>query len=792
MLLRDVDKIAKAMIHLTSEPKTVDDVPIVRPIQEQFWRKVYSNVQPNSCDGLGLILALCARGSKLDQLSRRAFQSRMGKFMSPSRVDDKGKSADSVELALNGINSALRVMREGFLDATMRCANMSSPSALLELFQKPGIVKHIIELLLSPVEDLHVGVQTIIGQAFDADLRSDCFRALLENSPQESLRGLQDYIEKFNVYAPQVIEACSVSKSLVQCLTDVIEVLGNSPDGLLLSEGYIKRNSSIKNYKFSDELLRLWKLMTNAIAVIFKRTPSWAPYFDNKMMIEWMRDALIFGRDLLSHRRAIENGILSARGEESFSSSPRKLSHVGKKMAMDLQDVLFNLHNWLRLTDPELLHQSFALTRSMLAFFKDTKIEPSKDVLSKLTAIVENGRKQGTARRTILDSVQLSQLQNDLAFFMEDEEESESDEDDVVVTGHVKPMKQLSLMDAINGMKNSQKTKGVVPAAKHVKLRPVEPRKPEKPEKPEPSSLRAMLQAQVAKRKKPENNRPSTSAAPETLPKSSSALQPSKTAPVASSTKASGHGRFIGGSHSRSVSRSSSAPPESDSSDDDDEEEGDGLESLAKLQKSPEKIKKTERRQIKVIDDPTVTAKTGLHKRLEAMEAARRQTMRLSPDITPLLRTILTWNYDHEGPEVPINGQKPQLQRISDRFFDPFVYRQTFEPLLLLECWAQILQSKDARISEIYECKIAGRQFVDDWLDIEAMINVAVRKDWRVTENDILLLRNSGLKGCIMARGSAFKQTFNGVNISLRCYLGPSGDPGLSINSVWTISQVFR
>jgi senataxin len=294
-----------------------------------------------------------------------------------------------------------------------------------------------------------------------------------------------------------------------------------------------------------------------------------------------------------------------------------------------------------------------------------------------------------------------------------------------------------------------------------------------------------MLQAQVANRKKADRdvNKPSK---PGQVAKS-----PDLSAAVASSSKPI-QARFIGAPQSRATSHSSSAASASSSSEDEGGEEG-GLKSLAKLQKSPEKLKRqAERRQIKLIDDPMTNERNAMQRKLEALEASRRQTMRLAPDITPLLRSILSWDYDHEGTDVPYRGQRPQLQKVLDRFSNHPEYRRVFEPLLMLECWTQIVQSKEEKQPETYECKIAGRQFVDDWLDLEAVITVPVRREWRITENDIVLLRNAGIKKCIMAKGAGFKPTLTGVQVSLRCCLGIGGDPGLNLNSVWSIHNVFR
>ena len=94
---------------------------------------------------------------------------------------------------------------------------------------------------------------------------------------------------------------------------DVLEVLGTSPDGLLLDEAYIKKCNMLQ-FDLGKEIPKLWQLMTVSISVIFKRTPEWAPYYQSAEMLEWMRDALIFARDLVARRRVFERVALAAAG----------------------------------------------------------------------------------------------------------------------------------------------------------------------------------------------------------------------------------------------------------------------------------------------------------------------------------------------------------------------------------------------------------------------------------------------------------------------------------------------
>jgi hypothetical protein len=82
------------------------------------------------------------------------------------------------------------------------------------------------------------------------------------------------------------------------------------------------------------------------------------------------------------YARSVENVRIAAVSYTDSSGSQKLsgqgLSRIGKKMIDDLQQFLPELTKWLRLTDEELLHQSFALLQSLLDCFKKPAYDPQK------------------------------------------------------------------------------------------------------------------------------------------------------------------------------------------------------------------------------------------------------------------------------------------------------------------------------------------------------------------------------------------------------------------------------
>ena len=365
-----------------------------------MWKKLYPAIQTNDDDGIAMIIAIVAQTAHMDMLHAKPFTPAF--------------EASDVENTLNEVNRSLATIREGFIGAMTRYADVNTSSSALDVLRCPGVARDLVKLMLSPVEELQLAAQNLVELAFDVDARHDCFRALLENLPDAGIDGVFDFLSTFIDYASRLPEACSLSESLVRRFTDIIDVLCTPPNGLLHSQLFL-RPADDKGP--AARLPKLWNLMARSLTVIFRRTPLWSTYFDNENMIVWMRDALIFGRDMLATWKVIETAANSRSMATATVST--KLSSIGRKMMGDLQDVLQDLARWLRLTDEELLHQSFSLLKTLLECFREAGVTPSEGGLKKLRKHIDSARKNDPKTRIRLDRSKLLTLEAALDEFDE-------------------------------------------------------------------------------------------------------------------------------------------------------------------------------------------------------------------------------------------------------------------------------------------------------------------------------------------------------------------------------------
>ena len=265
-----------------------------------------------------------------------------------------------------------------------------------------------------------------------------------------------------------------------------------------------------------------------------------------------------------------------------------------------------------------------------------------------------------------------------------------------------------------------------------------------------------------------------------------------KAQPAATDSKSSGKPATGGDS-------SSSSSDDSDDSND-EEAEAKGLAALNR-ERAPLRprvtVQSAPKRQLKVLEDPVITKA-----RLQRQEAERKRKLRSPPDYSGLHRSILAWNYAHEGDFPPLHGKEPPYMRVPPTLKDAIEYGQVFGPLLLLECWAQLQQAREEadKSTETVPIEIGGRSTVDHFVDINATIPpAAISPQFYLNETEIVRLkeRSSGpgtAAKVVLAKVEAFKRHPQGHQVTLRCCLidDKQGASSALVNrSQWSITKLF-
>ncbi|KAJ1770323.1 DEAD-box type RNA helicase [Coemansia sp. RSA 1813] len=117
--------------------------------------------------------------------------------------------------------------------------------------------------------------------------------------------------------------------------------------------------------------------------------------------------------------------------------------------------------------------------------------------------------------------------------------------------------------------------------------------------------------------------------------------------------------------------------------------------------------------------------------------AEQRAKMRLNPSLNQLYKQLLGWQYEDTG-DYPPNIKQSELQKVVDTFVDCDTYSQIFEPLLVLESWAQFQRAKEeAESNDTGEATLESRTGLDDFQDITFKMTPADAE--MISDNDVLV-----------------------------------------------------
>ncbi|GAA5875105.1 hypothetical protein JCM16303_005010 [Sporobolomyces ruberrimus] len=742
---RRLEKVAAGDAQAKAEPASPPPVP-PKPITcaKAVWDRVYGTLQEGDEDprAVNILLQAVAPIVVYEKLTSRTWAIK-----------------DVVRTQMKAINDALATARDPLVPLLMSFAD-ERVDRLLEFLSLPGAVSTIVLLLFSPVEEVHNTAQGLVKQAFDVPTRRDVFYHLAARHSDGTLQGLASAIQSFRSCARSLPEACGMAKRLVRCLSDVIDVFCDTTDGLLRDPEYVARGREVK---LQGKLLKLWELMGESLALLFKQTPEWANFFENEEMTEWMRDAILFGVDMLDQIRVFET-IISGKSLDRTMSAPdspvkslaaaSKESQNAASMITSLANPLEELLRWLRLNDQDLLLHAFNLVRRMLGRFSRSGLELRDSTVAKLRKMTDKSNEENAEKRsTILRDDQLLELREALATNTSKGEARAQRRNDKAKLGVIE-------LDSDDDDKRPSSKPVRVKSSVSVTSGPLQSKLPF-------PTLAGRAPASKSKPKAPP---------PPSRPKG----VPWTTYSVAKKADSESSG--------------------SESSDDEEKVGGKKLTGLALLAKDQKPaIKKTEKRQIKMVDIPGAEGHTGVRGqaitrpgvRKEDQQVARAARLRAAQDFTRLHRQILQWDPACNVDTPPDVDMRPKLP---GSFHSAGDYYSAFEPLLLTECWEQIRQAKIEATTEgqVLNTVIAGRSSIDDFLDIHCTIEHGQMRD-RIYfgDSDLVWLRQGQRQ--IFAKINAVSRKRDFFELTLRCHLGKDvhdAGSGLGARTRWELLKL--
>ena len=533
-----------------------------------------------------------------------------------------------------------------------------------------------------------------------------------------------------------------------------------------------------------------------------------------------MRDALIFMNEMLDEIRTFE---AAATGTSSSTSdpTPRKISNRGREMIESLNEPMAKLVSWLRLNDKDLLEQTSTIIIRMLDRFARSKVSLNAEVVKRIRRLADRYKDAKSRKDYLMKPEQIMDLLGALSrhpdhanefshVVITDETPKQAKNRQAALSGIVSAKDKLSVpkqsdsnraspisIDSENEVSDDKnrlyKNKQLKPAAGTFNLLSQQQLKANLPT---PTSSKSTLPI------------PSTKSGASTLPPSASsartALKQTKSVPSKPSTKyRTAPTKMKNAIYSHSAMRAAQERSSSDETDSEAERPA-GLARLAEQRPTSADpqvplAKQQEHRKTKMLDlqqakDPP--RRIGR----QFMTSAEMQTqnqnkarMRYNPDYSDLHRQILQWDVNHKGHTPHPDFRYPRT--VPSDFQNVGHYIDTFLPLLLLECWNEIVSARDEIIEGTSEVepvtgKMAGRVSTDDFIELFLSIDRLPDRN-SLGEADIVLL-----KGPCQTLGKIHQinKKQQKVDIAVRIHLGR--DDGtvsrcLGNGNQWTIFKLF-
>ncbi|KAF1977734.1 tRNA-splicing endonuclease-like protein [Bimuria novae-zelandiae CBS 107.79] len=664
---------------------------------------------------------------------------------------------DNMPVEVKHFNGRFKLMAQTIADIVDRMTEFK-PKQLDALFRQPASATGIISLLFSSSEDTRSSVIELLKVITGQEERRDALQDILKKHYKLVLVGLSDscrQVTRKRIFAP--------ASSMVRSLTDIIDVLCNSQDGLLRA----------RQFEPGEEgaTMNFWKNLWNTLTMFFATTEAWSNLgvYQKEMMKDFCRDVMQFADYVFDQCSVFASALgPSSPGEEGRSKSSELLTELLQMPAATMAEA----KRWLRLRDEYLSSKSVTLIGKLLVRLRTVSIEIDPDTLEFMMDIVLGKVKAN------LNANQQAELQRAIETHLGHS---------MVKEEQPKQPRQVSISSYVGGSSSKRPTTDSEARAKLMKAIT-----PTVSAFKENRAFMKVKEAQAAKKAKDDEAK--NAAAAEFKRKRQLELERSKKEREAAIAKARKE-RGITGATAEAGSALAglgvldrdSAPKgeglmhSSDESEDEDEFDVD--DELFGIKKPSNVGPRTN------ITNELVKVPMPVKKR-RVQRSAKDMRARLQPDLTPLWKTILGWDYYHDG-VYPPKMSKDKFARVVNTFRTVNDYQTTFGGLLTLEAWQGFAKAREESTGKPYSIRITQRSTVDAFMEIGSGMTQKEDQEIQISESDVVLLSTSAKPSAqephCLARIHQKKRNRGNIEVLYRVMPGSSNPMSSSLNPNNTI-----
>lgn len=630
------------------------------------------------------------------------------------------KQVQAAQKAAESWNVALGRVRDYVTTDFLERLDAFSPDQLIDVFADPQAANGIMSLLFSGDDGIHDGTLSVLKTLSGEDSRRDTVMHVIRAFFSTTLHAVASSVRQ--VHDSRVFAPCSI---MLKLLRDVFSCLCDTSDGVLRSKGDLSESDAMA-------IRVLWSRTWSMLKIIFERTENWSSLGHSKeVMKEFCRETMDFADFVFDQYPIIASTLQGVQSNRSAES-------LGKELLQQPNYAFKSIVLWLRLRDEYLIQKSVGLTSKLLGRMHDVGVKISTESAQYVEDAVTTGSEKHFKIKTKLNMNQKAVLQGALEQHIGQPLVSSKE------TGASNRTKQSSLQGwAVPGQESRSGASTPVAGAKPKNAinlddwaSAADRKKSEgtKPMQKVPSLAQQKAAAQQAANQKT------------FLQKRKEALAEQQKQKQAAIDKANlGAGSGVAGIGN--LGKDHSAPgqtimiDDADLSQDDEDDEDDDLDDdLFGTSNKPKKAP---------LPKLDVSGAAGLKPEVKGPTKIQRITRtakdlraRVKQDLSPLYHIMLGWDYFHED-MYPPGYNENEFSQVSNSFREHESYRQTFEPLLIMEAWSAMVQEKEQSTSKPYEIKVQNRGNVDRFIEVSSVLDQQEQKQLQLHEGDIILLSKS-------------------------------------------------
>lgn len=665
--------------------------PTETPSSSAIWKKVLGVIDSTNLD---LAMHLLIAGRTL--IGLEPLKMKVGVEKIPAEV--------------RHFNDRFRTLSQAITDVVDRLSDFD-PSQLQALFERPAAASAIISLLFSSTEDTRSSVIELLKVISNQEERRDALQYILRVSFKNTLTGISDstrQVKNKKAFAP--------APSMIKTCSDIIDVMCNSQDGILRSRNLEAGESGVT--------MNFWRNLWDMLTMIFGTTEAWSNlgFYDKAMMMDFCRDTMQFADQLFDQYGIFATAL---KGSTIAKEDNASTSDFLKELLAPPSEAMDGLARWLRLRDEFLSSKSVTLISKLLIRLHSVSIELPADALLYMERVLTG------EVRAKLSTTQQAELQQALETHLG---RSLDKEDEAAQAKQASLSKWMSTGTAAKDRAPSVDSKSKLMASLTSGASAFQERRDQmRKSDVKAAQLKAQQEQKSAQQDEFMRKRQLEKQRRE-QEKAAAIAKARQARGISTHTAEAGSG--LEGLGVLGKDQAAKGEGLMHSSDESEDSEGDIDEDLFGIKKT--KAKPTGPK-TNIINEVKIQMPV---KKKRVVRSAKDMRARLAPDLSSLHRTILGWDYFHEG-DFPPKSRPDMYSKVLSTFRTPNDYQNTFEPLLTLEAWQGFVKAREESSTIPYEIRITSRASVDAFQEVGSTMTHAENKDVFVSEGDIILMSNT-------------------------------------------------